>query len=146
MTHAKLCHRLEEKRILLSDFLGLTESLRVRLDCNDVWGLASGLAEREVLIKRIDRLDEEIGGIQSETSIEERRGSPESEEGVRSILAKIEEMLKQTRIMDQQCMDRLTAWRDEVKGQMQGISTGSKAVRQYGQGLFVQPKFLDVRK
>jgi hypothetical protein len=146
MSYAKLRHCLEEKRILLSKYLGLAESLRTRLDSRDAWGLASVLAEREVLIQKINRLNEEIRGIGAETFLEEKRGTPELEEGARSVSSGIEALLQQTKIIDQQCEDRLAAWRDEVKGELQRIRKDSKAVRQYRRGHFFQPKFLDVRK
>jgi len=146
MSPAKLRHCLEEKQVLLSEYLDLTESLRARLDCHDVWGFASVLAERDVLIQKIGRLNEEIERTGAQTFMEEKQGLPESEEGVRSVSSRIEELLKQTRIIDQQCEDRLAAWRDEVKGELQQTRNGSKTVRHYRRGYLFQPRFLDVRE
>ncbi len=137
---------LNEKLKLLKEFLSISESMRASLDLPDMEEVTRWMAKRQDLISRINRMDEAIRKRSRETSLFGAEWPERHREEILFCSGAINEVLQKVRGIDEECRERITILRDEVKVELQKAFQEMAAVRGYMGHPVQSPKFLDVRK
>jgi hypothetical protein len=131
-----LNHKLES----LEKFLATTEMIRDCVESHDLHMLEDLLRQRQAVVDRVDRIDEQIRRIRAE-----RLSEPQTEE-ITSLFRSIEEVLERSRILDQRCTEMLALWREDVRAHMARMREGLRVVHGYARRPIRPPKFLNVTR
>ncbi|MBM4339199.1 MAG: hypothetical protein FJ110_06625 [Deltaproteobacteria bacterium] len=137
---------LESKLHTLREFLAITESLKTKLDHQDMSVVIRLLDQRQNLIHIIDQMEKEVQEIRPGNLLNNQQYPDEIREKVSTLLKTVEDVIRRIEILDQQCINRITSWRSEIRGELQKIQYGLKAVEFYSEKTIRQPRFLDLRR
>lgn len=137
---------LERKLRSLRKVLAMTESLRDRLNVQDIREAEKLLDQRQGVIYEIDSIDDQIREIGSGRSLAQIQFPIGQKIKILSLLSHIEEILEKARTLDKQCSDSMTSWRNDVKNQLLNTRESLKVVHGYAGKPVRQPRFLDVKR
>jgi len=137
---------LTEKLRTLKEFLSISESMRASLDLPDMGEVSQWIGKRQELIGRIDRMDDEIRRIAGKPPLSGTEWPERLREEILLLYRAIEETLRTVRAIDEECQDRISTLRNEVKVDLQALLHSLATIRGYKGGSIQPPRFLDVRR
>lgn len=140
---SELYHCLKKKFDLLREFSAVTESLKRELDLQNLSGVNDLLDQRQRLIEIIDRMDKQIGQTRSQDVLRGQKLSDGFQDKILDISKGIEEILREVKSLDQECMTRMVSRQEEIKDGLLRIRKGFKTVHCYSGNEVPSPKFMD---
>jgi hypothetical protein len=135
---------LEAKRRSLEEFLMLTKSLRDQLMTQDWREVEGVLKQRQDLIVTIDQMDVRIQDLRSRQPLDQVGFLDGQKNKISGLLNNLKDLSEKAQTVDKECVDRMTDWRGQVKGQLSRMRESLKAVHGYARKPVRSPKFLDV--
>lgn len=137
---------LEQKGKFLEAFLDLTKSLRDRLITQEWSGVEGLLKQRQDLAFTVDQMNVRIQALRSRQALDPNRLPDGQRKKISSLLDTLRAISEEARAVDQECMDRMTEWRGQLKSRLSRMRGSLKAVHGYVQKPARPPKFLDVSR
>jgi hypothetical protein len=134
----RLADCLERKLGALRDFLIVTESLKVKCGVEELGEIPQLLDRREELMYTVNWIDDQIQKIGS--------GLTQNSNGYIGTVHAIQDVLTKIKILDDQCLDKVTSSRERIKNELLEIRNGFKATHCYANKLIHQPRFLDLKR
>lgn len=132
----EISNPLEEKLIVLKEFLEVTESLKGRCDLDEWEAVVQLIHRRQELIQAIHQIDGQI----REKGWELRRQRREIQ-----TLQEIQGILKDIKRLDEQCFHQISGLHRRVKEELYEVRNGLRTIHGYLRRSILQPRFLDLR-
>ncbi len=137
---------LIEKLKILNEFLSVSESMKKSLDLPAMGEVVQGIAKRQEMITRLNRMDDEIRTIARKSFLDEGKWAEGLRKEILLLSQAIEEVLHAVKTLDKQCQERIEVFRDEVRAELQKAFQEMLTIRSYFGKPAGPPKFLDVRR
>lgn len=139
-------HALTEKLRALQEYLSLSERMWVSLEREEFDSMVEGMARREALIERVNRIDEELGVIlKGPPPHNPRDRGPEGDQ-MSSLFRLIKETLQQIQKIDEACQERLTATKSGIVEKLRKAYQERLTVRHYTRVEDHPPALVDLRR
>ncbi len=129
---------LEKKLDSLKTFLVITEAIRDSVEAHHIQRLEQLLRQRQEVVNTVDMIDDQIRRIRSSGPLKKQ------DEKTLSLFRGIEEILERSRALDQECTERMSLWREDVRDQLSKMREGLRAIHGYARRPIRPPKFLNV--
>lgn len=136
---------LEEKIGALKEYLSLTESLKEKLDIQEMNEAKALLAKRKDLISFIDGLNEKISKIQSGRPLGKKNLSRDLQDRMDSLFETVRELLKKISALDKACQTQMIACQQETKNELSNMRDGLTILHNYIPKPSLAPRFMDVQ-
>lgn len=145
MSLVTLRESLTAKREAVWEFLHLTRGIEAALgETPDPEELGRLLIRRQEIIRQIEARDDEIATLASESDL--ACCPKEEREEILALFREIEGSLKAASLVNLGCVTRLGDLHEEARRELMSLAPVQKDLRGYGEGKFLPPKFLDVKR
>ncbi len=132
---------LEEKVKALKEYFSITQTLRDRIETEDLEEMRILLGRREDLIRIIDRMNADQANCGAEFLL-----PSDFPEHHRLLRERARELLEKTAAVESECLSRVAALRDKIREELRGKSGGLKVMHTYGGRTSSSPRFMDVKQ
>jgi hypothetical protein len=140
------CAKLREKTQLLDSYAMATEKIKGTIECDDIQRTALYVEERERVISRIARIDDEIERFKQLDTFSIESWSRKAKDSVRKFLDEIKTSLGRLADMDKQCLALAQAEHDSMRSGILKLRQGFQLARGYGRTGVKNPRFLDLKR
>ena len=139
-----LCRSMEEKVEALRKYLFITQSLRERLDSEDVEGIRALLAQRQDLIRTVDRITANMKKVEFQTCPGKSLAAAPLRDRWNILCKTARELLEETASVDAECLFHVSSLRDKLRNERRHMGVSAQVTRACAQSPSSRPRFMDI--